>query len=366
MHILHLNDQYGWRGGEQQVCTLLAGLHARGHTVTLVAQPASPLSDAAYTVGVEVLEIPTKGELSPRGILTLRQRIAERRPDVVHCHTSHSHMHGVLACVGNPHPKLVVSRRVDFSIHKLPLRVALWKYRTRVDRYIAISHAVRGVLIKDGVDAEQIDVVLSGLDPARAAATTPADLRTKFGFRTPGPLIVTVAALVGHKGHQFLVDAVPEVLAHHPTARFVFVGAGPLEESLRDRARKRGVADAILFAGFREDFLAITAAGDLYVMPSHLEGLNTSVIDAMFLARPIVVTDAGGLPELIADGHTGRVVAKEDPAALATGINAMLTDQEHAAAFGRAACDWALAHVTADCMVEGTIATYAHVLGHGR
>ncbi len=359
----HLNELRGWRGGEQQVLTLLSGLRDRGHEAVLVAQPRSTLSEHAFAAGIEVLEVPSRGELSPQAVFTLRRRIAERRPDIVHCHTSHTHMHGVLACLGKPEPKLIVSRRVDFSIHKLPLRVALWKYRTRVDRYIAISEAVRRVMIADGVCPDRIDVVLSGLDPHRAEATKPLDFAGTFGIRPQGPVIVTVAALVGHKGHRFLVDAIPAVLQRHPSARFVFVGEGPLQEPLRQQARDRGVADAILFAGFREDYLAITAVCDLYVMPSHLEGLNTSVIDAIFLSRPSVVTDAGGLPELIEDGTTGRVAAKEDPVALAAAICDMLEAPDTAKTMAQAARAWALRHVTADCMVDGTLRTYARALG---
>lgn len=362
LRILHLNDQHGWRGGEQQTLTLMIGLRARGHEVLLAAQPGSVLADRARGAGIDVVEIATRGEVPPGAIRRLRRTNATWRPHLVHCHTSHSHMHGLLACVGNRTVKLIVSRRVDFSIHKAPLRLALWKYRTRVDRYIAISQAVRRVLVQDGVEGERIGVVLSGLDPARAERTAPADLACEFALAPDSPAIVTVAALVGHKGHRFLVDAVPEILRAHPGARFIFVGAGPLEDALRRQARERGVADAILFAGFRDDFLAIAAAADVYVMPSHLEGLNTSVIDAMFFARPIVVTDAGGLPELVQDGVTGRVVPKENPPALAHAIVDVLHDAVGSAARGAAARAWALQHVTADCMVEGTLREYDGVL----
>lgn len=346
--------------------TLLGGLRARGHEAVLVAQPDGELRTRARAAGIEVVPIRTRGEFAPFALRELRRCVREREPDVVHCHTAHSHMHGLLACVGNRRPRLVVSRRVDFSIHKLPLRLALWKYGARVDRIIAISRGVQKVLIDDGVPAARIGVVLSGLDPERGALVTPLDLSAAFGIPDGVPVVATVAALVGHKGHRYLVDAVPAVLKEQPAARFLFVGGGPLQAELRKQAEALGVGGAVHFAGFRDDFLAVMAACTLYVMPSYLEGLNTSVIDAMFLGRPVVATDAGGLPELIEDRVRGRVVPARQPAALAEAICESLAHSAQAAAWAGAARAWAEQHVTADCMVDGTVREYEAALEQRR
>jgi glycosyltransferase involved in cell wall biosynthesis len=260
----------------------------------------------------------------------------------------------------------VISRRVDFSIHKMPFRLSLIKFRLRVNRVVAISKAVRDVLVRDDIPADRIGVVHSGVDTGPADEARPADLATEFGIESGAPVIVTVAGLVDHKGHRYLLDAVPEVLKRRPDAKFLLVGGGPLERQLRVQAEQNGTEGAVLFAGRREAPLDIVSASDLFVMPSHMEGLNTSVIDAMLLKRPIVVTAAGGLAELIDDRERGRVVPPRDPAALAGAILDCLENRDRARRWGEAARAWALEHATADRMVDGTVREYEIALGRSR
>jgi glycosyltransferase involved in cell wall biosynthesis len=92
-----------------------------------------------------------------------------------------------------------------------------------------------------------------------------------------------------------------------------------------------------------------------------MEGLGTSLLDAMAFGRPIVATRAGGIPEAVADGVTGRVVEPRDPRALADALVAVLTDDEARAAYGAAGRARFLERFTAERMVEGTLAAYERI-----
>jgi len=361
---LHINDQREWRGGERQTLLLAQALHAAGHGVAVVAHPDGELIRRAQTEGLETFPLEIRSDVSPRAVRELRGLIDHWRPDVVHAHTPHAHSTAQFArrraaC----RPALVVSRRVDRSIHRWPLGLSLLKYRHGIDRIIAISGAVKRRLVSDGVPAEMIGCVLDGLDPGLAAATTPADLAAEFGFPPGAVVMATVAALDRSKGHHVILQAAPTVLASHPNAKFLFIGDGPEKTALQQQVDSLGLTAAVTFAGFRDDVLPLVAATDLFVMPSLSEGLCTSVIDAMFLRKPAVVSSAGGLPELVADRERGRVTPVEDARALADAILEVLNDPAGAQRWVAQAYEWASGHVTTEAMMQGTLREYAIAMG---
>jgi glycosyltransferase involved in cell wall biosynthesis len=101
---------------------------------------------------------------------------------------------------------------------------------------------------------------------------------------------------------------------------------------------------------------------DLYVMSSVQEGLGTAVLDALALSKPVVATSAGGLPEIIQDGNTGRLVAPADPEALADGIVDMLTHTESAGTMAASGRQRVLQDFSIDAMVTKNIDVYRHIM----
>jgi glycosyltransferase involved in cell wall biosynthesis len=146
-------------------------------------------------------------------------------------------------------------------------------------------------------------------------------------FAAPStPLIVTVANFKPSKGHQHLLAAIPRVLRHHPDARFVLAGVGPLESEARATVDRLGIGSAVTFAGFRDDAPALIAAADLFVLPSEHEGLPIALVEALALGTASVVTSAGGIPEVVTHGREALIVPPKDPVALADGIVRLATD----------------------------------------
>jgi glycosyltransferase involved in cell wall biosynthesis len=111
--------------------------------------------------------------------------------------------------------------------------------------------------------------------------------------------LTVVASLTPCKGHAFLLDALPEVLAHYPKLRVAFVGDGEIAASLKAQVTRLGLESCTMFLGYRHDVPDMIQAADLFVMPSLTEGLGTSLLDAMFARVPIVTTGAGGIADVI-------------------------------------------------------------------
>jgi glycosyltransferase involved in cell wall biosynthesis len=256
-----------------------------------------------------------------------------------------------------------VTRRVDFSIFRHSfLRLSDIKYRRFADYYIAISHKIKQVMVADGIAADHIFVVHSGVDPHRFDRVSGDHLIAEFNL-TPGEkVVINVAHLAGVKGQQFLVRAIPRVVAEIPGVRFFMVGKGELMAKLKALATSLGITRELVFTGFRRDVGAFYKIADLFVMSSVNEGLGTAVLDALAAGKPVVATRAGGLPEIIEDGKTGRLVAPADPRALAEGIIELLTDSDLAKAMASAGPARVQQFFSIDAMVDKNIEVYKKIL----
>jgi len=359
---VHVDLEPGWRGGQRQVLLLCAGLARRGQPVALLARQGGELARRAAGAGLEVVETPVSGGLDPRAVRSLLRAMRRFRPAVVGLHSSRSHNVAAAAkFVGGPEqPLFVVTRRVDFTPGRDPLN--RWKYLHGADGYIAISKAVEQELVASGIPAEKIRIVHSGVAPPAVPPDARRELREELGISGEALLLGVVAALTDHKGHRYLLEAMPGILAAFPEAVLLLAGDGELGEELEELAEGLGIAGKVRFLGYRNDVPRILGALDLFVMPSKLEGLGTSVVDAMLAGAPVVATRAGGLPELIEDGVTGLLAEPRSPESLGERIVDALGDAGLRSRLAERARVVAGERFTADAMVEGTLDAYRWLL----
>jgi len=183
----------------------------------------------------------------------------------------------------------------------------------------------------------------------------------ELGVPPGAPVIGNVAALTDHKDHATLIAAAGIVVGARPEAHFVIVGEGGLRPELEARVGAGGLQGRVLFAGFRDDVDRLLPAFDVFCLSSHLEGLGTSLLDAMAFGRAVVATAAGGIPEAVEHGITGQLVPVRDPARLAQALLDLLGDPERRRAMGEAGRRRFLDRFTADHMVDETLRVYAEL-----
>lgn len=364
--ILHVNTERTWRGGEQQVLYLMEGLRAHGIEQLLVAQEGGVLAARAREKTLPVREMKMRGEVDVLAVLALRALIRDERFGIVHAHTSHAHSLGALAAAlpGSGKPRVVVARRVDFSIFRRSfLGLNRVKYLHGVDRYVTVSHAIKKVLLADGLPDSMISVVHSGIDLDRIerAPDRRDEIRRELTVPDGHALVANVAHMADHKGQVYLVEAAPLVLKEVPAVTFAIVGDGELRASLEARAKELAVP--IRFPGFREDVPSILKALDVFVMPSHMEGLGTSVLDAMAAGAPVVGTEAGGMTEMLEHGTNGLVCPVRDSKALAAAIVELLRDREKARRLAERARACVREKFSKEAMVAKTLAVYRELAG---
>ncbi len=351
-----------WGGGEDQALLLARGLCELGHRCVVLARAGSALAQRMAGDSLEVYTFPGRG----RNVAAWRanRRVLRRvRPHVLHANDAHALWAAGLASLGLGIPLRVAARRVAF-----PLRSAL-PYRVLAEVVICVSQAAAHECLKAGLHPERLRVVYDGVDPARVRSGDRQRGRQALGIAQTERVLLTVAKLADCKGHRYLLEAMPAVLAQHPEALCVLAGDGELRRELELLAEALGIAHRVRWLGFRRDVPDLIQAADVFVLPSHTEGLCSTLIEAMLAERPIVATNAGGIPEALGaspnstEAPTAWLAPGRDAPALARAILSALdappAERAHRAAQARCRAETLL---TAQRMVTGTLEVYAEFL----
>ena len=362
MFSIHVDTARSWRGGQNQVLVTVLCLRALGHRALLVAHPSGELRSRAQE-GLDLIPLAPRTEMDFAAAWRLSRVIKQLRPDIVHAHDPHGVAMAALALNMSTQPakpRLVAARRVDFHLGRNAF--SRWKYR-QVDTFICASEAIRQIVLGDGVPAARAVTVHEGIDLARVDAAPRADPHQELWLPHGAPLVGNVAALVPHKGQRHLIDAAALVLRQQPDARFIIAGDGELRGALGQQIRHHHLDKHVMLAGFRPDVLSLHKAFDVFVMSSVMEGLGTSLLDAMACGKPVVATRVGGIPEVVVDGETGVLVPPRDHAAMAEAIVRLLEDQALRERMGAAGLQRVRRKFSAEVMARNTLRVYERLAG---
>lgn len=217
--------------------------------------------------------------------------------------------------------------------------VAGWAARSRHVTFRALTEEVKqtnAALL--GVDPERITVVPRGVpSPVGGPSATRADLGLP-----EGPIVVNVGRLAAQKGQVYLVEAFARVRAAVPAAHLVILGReGPARPEIEERVERLGLGSVIHFLGHSTRVPDYLAHAHVFAFPSVMEGLGTSVVEAMAVGVPIVAFDIAPVREATADGRYGKLVPVGDVEALAGAIIPLLQGER---VVDTAARDWVAGH----------------------
>ncbi|HEY3414557.1 MAG TPA: glycosyltransferase family 4 protein [Armatimonadota bacterium] len=362
MKILHIETGRHWLGGPAQVLYLMQGLKMRGHGVCLVCPKSSALGLRAADAGLEVQFTAFDSDVDPRLLWGATKAIRAFDPDIVHLHSRRGADTLGAVAARLCHRPTVLSRRVDYPLRDAPL--VRWRYENLFDHIIAISEAIRRVVIAGGVAAENVTTVHSAVnieqfhpDAERAAAA-----RSELGVAPDAPLFAIVAHMIPRKGHDVLWNAVKRLSDEAPELRVAVFGKGDSEQRLRDRAAELGIDGHLVWCGFREDLPDVLPAIDCLVHPARMEGLGVAILQALACAKPVIACPVGGIPEAVSPPEDGWLVPVDDDAALADAMRSVIADPSAAALKGAAGRILMERSFSVDAMVEGNLAVYEKVL----
>ncbi len=364
MNILQIVSSSRISGAEKHVVVLSERLRQRGHSVTALCPPGGWLPDQLRQAGVEVIESGMHGLHFGPAAVRLSQLIRKNKIDLIHSHLTCATYYGYLFSRLTQCPAIssVHVRSRDFVYRRL--------FPQRNNHIITVSDWVREAFLGHGVSPDHVHTIYNGTDflnedEAGSPGSLQTDLpvRAEFSLPQKAELIGIFARVDEFKGHPLLVEAMSAIIARRPQAYLLCVGsaAPEIQTSLWETASKLGIAERIRFTGVRNDVKRIMAETDVVTLPSKYEACSMAIIEAMAMGKPVVATRAGGNPELIEDGQTGRLIER-DPASLSEAVSALLENQELRRKMGAAARERALQQFSARTMVDQIETLYHRVL----
>lgn len=197
------------------------------------------------------------------------------------------------------------------------------------DSIVSNSKAGEEYIIGRGADPSKTKVIRNGRDIEKyASGNATSALFNSLQLDSNEPIVGTVGRLVERKGHYDLLEAWPSVLTSHPNAQLLIVGDGPERRSLQKRARELDCDSSVYFAGRRDDVPDLLDAMDIFVFPSHHEGLPGALLEAMIAGLPIITTPVDGNSELIENNVTGLFFPAHDEKVLSLRLATLLSDPD--------------------------------------
>lgn len=322
--IAHSESSLGWGGQEHRVLAELVGFRKRGCSVFLLAPPKAAIFQRARSATVPAVPLNVAKLLFPFNVLRLARWLRRERIEVLNPHSSRDGwllgLAGRIARV----PLIIRSRHIDVDYPNA--WVSRHAFTTLADHVLTTSQKITANFQETfGLPDDRISTVPTGIDLTRFSPEGPkAALGT---ISSSAPLVGMVSVLRSWKGHPTFLQAARQLLDAGFAARFVIVGEGPMRPVIERDIAELDLAGAVTLTGHREDVPEVLRALDVLVIAStRHEGVPQIGLQALATQTPVVGSDAGGTPEIIRHGETGRNFPAEDAGALARAIRASLAE----------------------------------------
>jgi len=320
IRVLHIDTEFGWRGGQQQVAYLVAGMHRKGYETAVVCQPGSDLEQYCRDRSWPCYPVRTHGEMDFMAGRRVARICRQTKSDILHLHAAHALALGIWAKLFGAPAKMVATRRVDFNIKKNVL--SRFKYNNPyLKKIICVSDQIQRVLLSGGIPSHLLETIHSGVDIHRFdRVAPPVDFRDKLRIPKDHILVGTMAAMADHKDYPNLLRAAQIVCRQSEKISFCALGNGPEETVIHNLAQDLKLGRRFVFAGFRNDVGNFLKSYDIFAHASYLEGLGTSILDAQGVGLPVIATRTGGIPEIVTHEKNGVLVPPRNHQALAEAI----------------------------------------------
>jgi glycosyltransferase involved in cell wall biosynthesis len=350
VRLLELRNTYKWGGGPDKTILLSAQQHDRSKVMPVVAyirdvkDQEFQITAKAKAMGLHYYEIPERWKFDPNVVRAIRNIAIREDINLIHSHDYKTDFFALLvglwlgrrriALVSTAHAWVMLGFRGE-CYRRLDLRLM-----RHFDHLVAVSHATKREMLDASIPEEKITVIHNGIDTntwSRVRTTT--TLREELGLVGAFPVIGYVGRIMPEKDLKTWLRAGAIIAKSYPNARFLLVGEGKDVTTLGELeslAKSLGIAEQVIFVGYRSDLPQVYASFDLFVLSSLREGLPNSILEAMALEVPVVTTDVAGAKELVLDGATGFVVPQGNAERLADMMLKILANDRRRTGMGRA------------------------------
>lgn len=359
-------------GGATHLRSLVERMPRDRFDVHVACSADGPLAGELGSLGVPVWPVDLRGRMNLGSAPRLAALARELGTHAVHFHGTRAGLPGGLAARLSGaqgvytvhgwacHPRRsrvleIASRRIERAIVRL------------CDRVICVSQGDLETGLALGLlGPEKASVIPNGVDTSQFQEAPDRErAREALGLEPWDVSIGLVGRLTRQKGQEVLLRAAPLVLDEVPASRFLLVGDGEDRDRLEALAERLDLRSRVRFLGTRRDVPALMRALDVFVLPSHWEGMPISLLEAMAAGLPVVASNVTGSREAVVDGVSGLLVPAGSHADLAAALVRVAGDPQFAARLGAAARERVAARYGVDAMVAATAAVYEDLVASG-
>ncbi|MCA9108735.1 MAG: glycosyltransferase family 4 protein [Planctomycetaceae bacterium] len=288
--------------------------------------PEGSLMERASAGGFQIHEIPElRRSINPKldwkSYQSLKRLLRELKPEIVHTHSSKAGIIGRASAksVGIPCVHTVHGASFHYGQHPAVFRTYVeaerWAAR-RTAHFISVADAMTSDYVSQQIGTpDRFTTVYSGfeVDPFLTPTRSPEQVRHELGLSPEHLVVGKIARLFHLKGHEFLLQAAPAIVAAHPETRFLLVGDGILRQQFERQIATLGLTDHFVFTGLvpPTQIPELVHAMDIVAHTSQWEGLARVLPQGLIAGKPVVTYDVGGAREVIIPGETGYLLPRD-------------------------------------------------------
>ena len=330
--VLHVTFDMRIGGTEQVIKNLIEGsdLKRFAPSILCLESPIGPIGELLVRKGYRIDIISRKEGFDLGLIFKVRRFIKDNNIDIVHCHQYTPWVYSALAA-------FMTGKKVIFTEHGrfYPDRTS-WKraiinpiLNLITDRVTVISTATKQALINyEYIPPSKIQVIYNGIVPLIPDKSRNAEIRNTYVISDHTRIVGTIARLDPIKNHAMMLRAFRIVAESYPNTKLMIIGDGEEMENLKQACHELGIVNHVIFTGYITEPVYYLDLMDIFMLSSFSEGTSMTLLEAMSLSKPCVVTDAGGNSEIVEHEVNGLVTPNNDASAFADAIIELLKDKK--------------------------------------
>lgn len=360
--VLHVTFDMGIGGTEQVIRQIIENSPPinLSHEILCIDGSIGRIGRELSEKGIHIDSIQRQSGIDFKVIRYIRRLIKQRSIDILHCHQYTPYFYGVLSAVLTP-VRVIFTEHGRFhpDRHNTKRRWINPLLNLVTDNITAIARSTADAVAEyEYMPRDKIQVIYNGIKQIELGEQTREDLLEELGLTQDYRYIGTVSRLDPIKNQAMMINAFNKARQKIPNLRLIIIGDGPMMQELKILGKSLGLEDEIIFTGFIDNPQKYISLFEIFLLSSFSEGTSMTLLEAMSLGVPCVVTDVGGNGEVIANESNGLVVPDNDMEKFSQAILTLLEDQNKISEFGQAGKDIFSKTFSAQKMVSDYQALY--------
>ncbi len=351
INILEMEISKGWGGQEKRTVRLINNLNKDKFKVFYVAKPDSKIVKNKDIIDAQIIPLDMRQSYDIKAIYNLCKIVKTNQIDIISTHSGKDAWLG--AIVGKITGKKVIrTRHLQTPINS----TASYNLSSKV---VTVSKQVEEYLKQRGVKKDKLQTIYTGIDTKKFTPKKIFDLKKELYIEEDTLLIGIVAVLRAAKRHKDLIEAISKIEAK---IKLVIVGDGPQKDNIQKIIKEKNLQDKVIMLGHREDIDKILPNLDIFVLPSNMEALGTSILEAGACGIACIGSKVGGIPECIKDNKTGFLFENQNVKELQEKLEILIKEKNLREKFGKNARELIEKNFSVDAMVKKTEELYESLI----